>query len=449
MIIKLTAKNTTALLKIIYKKFLIPKMNTIINVILDNLKIFYILLYSTLIFGFFLNENTLGGSISDFAEFWRMSNLFARDFLSTIQDYNLTGHRQSPVHLIWQSLFIRLNISETLYRLLNLHLSLLLILSFYKVLKLKFNKTKNNILILTSAIIFLSPSFRSSAIWPDSYIFALLFFVISIFFYLKFEISKAKKLSYALLNIFFLAISSYITPNFCFFSIFFFYKFWVHFKKSLNLYILITTNLLLAYPAFYFLYILKINFLIPTASSDVGINIFSMQNLSNKILCTSSIIFFHLLSFFLVFYKDIKKKIKKIDIFYLIFLIIFTTVLYSKFNYEIIYKLLGGGGIFYKISYITQTFYLFFVISFISIYILIKIITNNLQVGNIILIITLFIFQPQTTIYHNYFEPLILILIFSLFNLKINSYFKNNLNITILYICSLLFLIINLLRIFF
>jgi len=296
-------------------------MNTIINVILDNLKIFYILLYSTLIFGFFLNENTLGGSISDFAEFWRMSNLFANDFLSTIQDYNLTGHRQSPVHLIWQSLFIRLNISEILYRLLNLHLSLLLIFSFYKVLKLKFNKTKNNILILTSAIIFLSPSFRSSAIWPDSYIFALLFFVISIYFYLKFEISKAKKLSYALLNIFFLAISSYITPNFCFFSIFFFYKFWVHFKKSLNLYILITTNILLAYPAFYFLYILKINFLIPTASSDVGIDIFSMQNLSNKILCTSSIIFFHLLSFFLLFYKDIKKKIKKIDIFYLIFLI--------------------------------------------------------------------------------------------------------------------------------
>ena len=197
-------------------------MNTIINIILDNLKIFYIFLYSTLIFGFFLNENTLGGSTSDFAEFWRISNLFARDFLSTIQDYNLTGHRQSPVYLIWQSLFIRLNISETLYRLLNLHLSLLLILSFYKVLKLKFNKTKNNILILTSAIIFLSPSFRSSAIWPDSYIFALLFFVISIYFYLKFEISKVKKLSYALLNIFFLAISSYITPNFCFFSIFFF-----------------------------------------------------------------------------------------------------------------------------------------------------------------------------------------------------------------------------------
>ena len=82
MIIKLTAKNTTALLKIIYKNFLIPKMNTIINVILDNLKIFYILLYSTLIFGFFLNENTLGGSISDFAEFWRMSNLFCVIFFT-------------------------------------------------------------------------------------------------------------------------------------------------------------------------------------------------------------------------------------------------------------------------------------------------------------------------------------------------------------------------------
>ena len=174
-----------------------------------------------------------------------------------------------------------------------------------------------------------------------------------------------------------------------------------------------------------------------------------MQNISNKILCTSTIIFFHLLSFFLIFYKDIKKRIKKIDIFYLIFLIIFISFLYSKFNYEIVYKLLGGGGIFYKISYITQSFYFFFIMSLLSIYILIKIIIYNLQVGNIILIITLFIFQPQTTIYHNYFEPLILILVFSLFNLKIKTYFKNNLNITILFIFNFVFLFINLLRIFF
>ena len=157
-------------------------------------------------------------------------------------------------------------------------------------------------------------------------------------------------------------------------------------------------NILLALPAFYFLYILKFNFLIPIASSYVGVDIFSIQNLSNKILCTSSIIFFHLLSFFFIFYNDFVKSIKKIDFFYLILVIIFSSVLYSKFNYEVIYKLLGGGGIFFKASYMMQNFYFFFIFSTLSIFILIKIISNNLKIENIILLITLFIFQPQTTI---------------------------------------------------
>ena len=420
----------------------------IIYKILTHVKIFYIFLYLTLILGFFFSENLSGGSISDFSEFWRMSNLFAKDLISTIQDYSSTGHRQSPVFMIWQSLFVTLNISQTLYRLLNLHLSLLLIFFFYKVINLKFQK-KKNVLIFTTAVIFLSPSFRSSAIWPDSYIFALLFFVISIYFYLKFQISKVNKLFYSLLNIFFLGLSSYITPNFSFFSIFFFYKFYTHFKISSNTYILIMANILLAFPAFYFLYILKLNFLIPNASSYVGVDIFSIQNLSNKILCTSSIIFFHLLSFFFIFYNDLIKSIKKIDIFYLILIIILSSILYSKFNYEVIYKLLGGGGIFFKASYMMQNFYFFFIFSTLSIYILIKIISNNLKIENIILLITLFIFQPQTTIYHNYFEPLILILVFTLFNFKIESYFQNSRNIIILFMFSLFFLFANFLRIFY
>ena len=114
----------------------------IIYKILTHIKIFYIFLYLTLILGFFFNENLSGGSISDFSEFWRMSNLFAKDLISTIQDYSSTGHRQSPVFMIWQSLFVTLNISQTLYRLLNLHLSLLLIFFFYKVINLKFKKKK-------------------------------------------------------------------------------------------------------------------------------------------------------------------------------------------------------------------------------------------------------------------------------------------------------------------
>ena len=214
----------------------------------------------------------------------------------------MSGHRQSPIFLIWQSIFIKFNVNETLYRLLNLHLCLLLVFLIFKTLKIIFNKEKENKLLFFSSLILLSPTFRSAAVWPDSYIYALIFFILSINFYLKFEISNNKKLSYCLMNIIFLALSSYITPNFSLFSIFFFYKFFNHYKFTLNIIFIVLLNLFLSFPAFYFLFIMKINFLIPSGSSDIGTDIISTQNFSNKILITSTIIFFHFLNFGFFFF---------------------------------------------------------------------------------------------------------------------------------------------------
>ena len=116
-------------------------------------------------------------------------------------------------------------------RLINLHLSLISIIYFYKCLLLKFTNTNKNYLILISATLLLSPTFRSLSIWPDSRIYGLHFFIISTFFYLKF-IYIEKKIYYCYLNIILLAISSYFSPNFSLFSIFFLYQFYKHFKIS-------------------------------------------------------------------------------------------------------------------------------------------------------------------------------------------------------------------------
>ena len=43
-----------------------------------------------------------------------------------------------------------------------------------------------NIFLLFVSLIFLSPTFRSLSIWPDSRLSGLLIFTIGIFFYLKF-----------------------------------------------------------------------------------------------------------------------------------------------------------------------------------------------------------------------------------------------------------------------
>ena len=66
----------------------------------------------------------------------------------------------------------------------------------------------NNYLFLLSLIIFLSPTFRSLAIWPDSRLPGLIFFVLTIYFFLKFK--KKNELKYTWYTCLSLVVSSYI-----------------------------------------------------------------------------------------------------------------------------------------------------------------------------------------------------------------------------------------------
>ena len=90
---------------------------------------------------------------------------------------------------------------------------------FYKCLKLKFADIENKYLILFSSLIFLSPTFRSLAIWPDSRLWGLTFFVISIYYFLSYKNDKDFK--NCLLTVLFYSIGSYFSPNFSVLSVFF------------------------------------------------------------------------------------------------------------------------------------------------------------------------------------------------------------------------------------
>jgi hypothetical protein len=192
---------------------------------------------------------------------------------------------------------------------------------------------------------------------------------------------------------------------------------------------------------------MKINFLIPSGSSDVGINIVSMQNLSNKILITSSIIFFHFFTFGFFFLEKIKKSLLfKKNIHLVIIIIILTYILYINFDYKSIYENLGGGGIFLRISYKIKSELFFIIASILSLLFLTKVIKNDFNYDNLILLIILFLFQPQTTTYHNYFEPLILILVPLLFKFEMSNFFKKKNNLFIALITNLFFLSTNILK---
>ena len=243
--------------------------------------------YSSLVIGFFLGEDLNAGAIGD----WHGTNYpvirdSAVDLKDTLLNYESYHHRHSPVYPIFLGQFLKLNLSYDFIRFIHLNISLSLVYVFYKCLALKFREVNKNILIILSLIIFLSPTFRSLAIWPDSRIIGVIFFTLSIFEFLKFQ--KNNSYSHVWKNLLYLIISSYISPNFSIFIIFFAY----HYLKKLNFTKLIFIGffcLIMASPAFYYLFILDINFLL---AETPGINenetIGLSFNFADKILIISS-----------------------------------------------------------------------------------------------------------------------------------------------------------------
>ena len=376
--------------------------------------VFFLILYITLIISFILGENSTGGAIGDYNQTKITTRAFASDFFKTFNEYDTYGHRHSPVLIIFLSFFEKIKLPDILLRLIHLHLCLILPFLFYKCLTIKFSTIDKKVFFFLSSLIFISPTFRSLAIWPDSRLLGLILFTLSVYYFLKFE--ENKNFKFAILNVVTLALSSYISPNFSVFSIFFFTKFLLNFGiLSKKIILLVFINLILAFPAFYYLFILDVNFLFKTTAA-VGISenekmIF--YNLFNDILITFSIIFFYLIPF--LFFKIIKidnvLNLKNILISISIFLICLL-----NFNYNYFYS---GGGIFFKFSnFFFNNNYLFYLISFFAILTTSSLISKNYL--NILLIIIIILNNPQYTIYHKYFDPFLLIAFLTIFSFNID-----------------------------
>ena len=404
-----------------------------------NLSIF-LFLYLSLILGFCIDENLNFGAIGDWLHTDKpVIEALSENIKKTLLNYESFGHRHSPLYLIFLSFFYKLGFSLDLIRFLHLNLSVLLIYYFYKCLTFKFEQIDKNILLLISFSLFLSPTFRSLSIWPSSRIIGLIFFVMSIYEFLKYQ--KFGREKYIFKNIFYLILSSYISPNFSVFVIYFFF----HYIKKENLILIIKYLVfcgVLSLPAFYYLFILDINFLTaatPGSSDDEKIGL--SLNFANKILIISSIILFHLLPFLLD--KSILNEFKKVENYnFLYFFIIFLISLFY-FNYLPNYT---GGGVFFQISYyLFNNNYFFYFVSLISIFILCFFSSKNLN--NFLIFLILIVSNLQNTIYHKYYDPLILIIFFTIISsyLSKNFLFKKN-NVYYLYFFYIGFIFMRLVK---
>ena len=147
----------------------------------DNFNLFtlisIIILYFSLLIGFYYNEDSTGGALIDYFGQKPISINFSNDFLNTFLNYDEEATRHSPVLIILLSFLEKFQVNDLLIRLINLHICLILPIIFYKCLEIKFFNIDKRYLILLSGLIFLSPTFRSLSIWPDSRIWGVLFFL--------------------------------------------------------------------------------------------------------------------------------------------------------------------------------------------------------------------------------------------------------------------------------
>jgi len=402
--------------------------------------VFTIFFFISYILGFFLGENATGGKI-DHQYIKEIIEGFTQNFKDYFQNYQ---NRHSPVFYILISFFKKINLSIEIIRFLHFCISLSLIYCFYKCLEIKFEKLNKIILITISSLILLSPNFRTLSIWPQPIVLGTIFFVLSIYFFLKFQKSKNEneKFNYALINNFLLIISAYISPNFSIFIIYFFYHYFLFFNIKKETFYLLILNIFFSLPAFYYLFGMEkyLNFFYSVYSAQSPNYSGLAFNLSNKILIISSIIFFHLIPFIITKSFRISFDFYKKNIFISLIIFVFFLFLAFTFNFQINY---GGGGIFFIVSnYLFKNNILFYLCSFVAFMIIFQISYKNFN--NFLLFLILVLLNPQLSIYHKYYDPLIIILVFTIFSSKINiSYLNEKKNIYLIGSYSLFFLILN------
>ena len=148
----------------------------------------FILIYLSIVlisfvFGFFINEDSLGGAYHDYKFHEKYFFKFADDFKSTINEYgNNNEVRNSPIFYIVISGLINLGFEIKFLQYLNILFVFLIIFFFLKSLEINYKNIELGTKIFFFCIILLSPTIRSLTFHPYPFLWALSFFIISIYF---------------------------------------------------------------------------------------------------------------------------------------------------------------------------------------------------------------------------------------------------------------------------
>ena len=406
----------------------------------------YSILYISLLFGLFINEDSTIGYKADHFTHLIIIELFDQNFIGTLLNFDkVDTSAHSPFFYMVYLLIKKISFNnDLLLRIVNFHISLFVPYLFYLILKIKNLNNKNMLIGLIPGIFFLSPYFRSGAIWVGSENISIVFLFTSFYYYLVFKNTDNKKFTLIILHIIFLSIAAYLRPIYSLFSLFFFISLIKDLIQAKKVFLYIVINLFLSYPAFYYIFILKIDFI----SLHIGKDPISISRFVNQFSLVISILFFYSTSIIVFNFKKLIKSSYNLNNLLLFFIYIF--ILINYFNYIVPY----GGGIFYRIStLIFLNNYFFYFVSGLGFIFIKMIFIDNFKsrenINDILLFLILLFLEIDRIIYNETYDIIIYPIFFIFFK---NYYFANflkNFNknkLIFLYSFSFLFLLSNFIK---
>ncbi len=173
----------------------------------------------------YFDENSIGsgGYNGDLTWIWRNFEIFkSNNLVEAIVHENFFGNRPPLFYILNLYLNPYIENIDSYRKSVFLFFSITPVILFFT-LKKKFAYQNNYFLILISSFIFLSPFFRSSAVWGQEINYGILTLIITFFYFYKFKHSKS--LFDLLFVIFFSSICVYfdqkllIIPLFCFINV--------------------------------------------------------------------------------------------------------------------------------------------------------------------------------------------------------------------------------------
>ncbi len=388
----------------------------------------YSALILSLLIGYFFEENSSGGAKIDFGILYPyIENLridLKEGFYIYLNKPGIIIH--SPFFYLIISILLKIYNDLTLINICYLFVCSVLPFIFYLILKTKI-KLSNNYIFCISLVIFLSPYFRSSSIWLLGDNLAIIFFSLSILFFIK-SLDEVDNLKNYFLCLFFLILCSYVRYYYCIYALFFLFNFYRNLSNK-NFLLLLLFSFIISLPALsYFYYIVENHNFIGAISKYGKLNIYS------NTLTILSIFLFYLIPIIIFEWKSIILYFKNnLLLFFSILISIMIIYSLDRFTYlEIISFSSRGGGVFFKLFELLSLEVKLFMslFSFFSLVILDYLFQKE-RVSNYFLLIVVVFSLPLYAVFQKYLDPIIFFIIFGLFksNILSDMLIKQNINI--------------------